>query len=63
MLAREQRLGLRRGAPPPRTLRPLQLSPQLAPHQHHVPVQLHLRLLRQVLRLRVRLSARALSVP
>ena len=63
MLAREQRLGLRRGAPPPRILRPLPLPPQLVPSRHHVPVQLHLQLLRQVLRLRVRLLARPLSVP
>ena len=55
--------GRRRGAPSPRILRPLLLPPRLVPHQHHVPVQLHLRLLRQVLRLRVRLSARPLSVP
>ena len=60
---RARLLGLRRGAPSPRILRPLPLLPQLAPHQDHVLVQLHLRLLRQVLRLRVRLSARVLSVP
>ena len=63
MLARAQRLGLRRGAPPPQILRPLQLPPQLVPDRHHVPVQLHLQLLRQVLRLRVRLLAHPLSVP
>ena len=63
MLARAQRFGLRRGAPPPRLLRPLQLPPQLVPDRHHVPVQLHLQLLRQVLRLRVRLSAGPLPVP
>ena len=60
---RARLLGQRRGAPSPRILRPLQLPPQLVPQRHHVPVQLHLRLLRQVLRLRVRLSARPLSVP
>ena len=42
VLARAQRLGLRRGAPPPQTRWPLQLPPQLAPDRHHVPVQLHL---------------------
>ena len=63
VLARAQRFGLRRGAPPPRILRPLQLPPQLVPDRHHVPVQLHLQLLRQVLRLRVRLSAGPLPVP
>ena len=60
---RERLVGLRRGAPSPQILRLPPLLPQLAPHQDHVPVQLHLRLLRQVLRLRVRLSARPLSVP
>ena len=63
VLPRARLLGLRRGAPSPRILRPLPHPPQLAPHQHHAPVQLHLQLLRQVLRLRVRLSARVLSVP
>ena len=63
MLFLGQRFGLRRGAPPPRILCPLQLPPQLAPDRHHVPVQLHLQLLRQVLRLRVRLSAGPLPVP
>ena len=63
VLARSQRFGLRRGAPPPQIRWPLQLPPQLVPNRHDVPVQLHLRLLRQVLRLRVRLSAGPLPVP
>jgi hypothetical protein len=63
VLAHAQRLGLHRGAPPPRILLPLQLPLQPEPHRHHAPVQLHLQLLRQVLRLRVRLLAHPLSVP
>jgi len=60
---RERLVGLRRGAQLPQISRLLLLLRQPAPHQDRVPVQLHLRPLRQVLRLRVRLSAHPSSVP